>query len=130
MAPSTGRSKLGHTNSSKAPKSSNLVTFRPSAEAKRQLTKLVVEVSWDDVFNYISEYVQRGCNLTVGYDGTRGSHFCILREKLDDWSKAPAVSVWHSDFGRSLLTLFYYLKHVNVDFPEGVEAPAFNEDDW
>jgi hypothetical protein len=116
----------GHKH--KANTKPGIFTVRLTVEQKKSL----VEDGWDfpEVLKALGVVTQEGHKLAIGYDYDRGSYYVIMREGLVAWEEARAVSAWHADLDRALVTLWFYLVHINPEWPELPPGASPVVDNW
>jgi hypothetical protein len=72
----------------------------------------------EDLLESLSSLLQAGHKMTMGHSTYNNAYFCSLREGINDWESARAVSAWHIEPGMALRTLCYALEVRFPDFPE------------
>lgn len=110
-----------------AAKATRLYVFRPTV-AERQ----VISTTWEDTgrnLTVISDYLESGCKLNLGYAPTTNSFFASLRGPAEDWREAPTITVYHAQPARLLAMLAYVLQEKVLEFPEKLPSIA-NPDEW
>lgn len=108
-------------------KVSRLYVYRPSLAERT-----VISEQWTDIERnlvVISDYLESGCKLNLGYAPTTNSFFASLRGPAEDWREAPTITVYHAQPARLIAMLAYVLQEKCLEFPEKLPAIA-NPDEW
>jgi len=107
---------------------SMLWTYHPTVDERKVLAQGTYGPL--EALDTIAEHLLKGSRTTFGYKAENGSFYCLLREAGDDWEKCKAISAWHSDLGKSITTLGYYLAYVNPSWPATHPTSTQQEFDW
>lgn len=103
-------------------------TFHPT-EAQRVALR-ENPVATNEALTVVSEYLERGCKMTLGYKAENAAFFAILRENTAVWDEGEAVSVFHSQPEKCLAGLAFYLLHVNPEWPRANGGWTQTNFDW
>jgi hypothetical protein len=103
-------------------------TFHPT-EAQR-ISLRENPMNSGEAWSVISEWVERGCKLIVGYKAENAAFYALLREGTDNWQEGKAISVFHSQLEKCFAGLSFYLLHVNPEWPASNGGWTQTEFDW
>jgi hypothetical protein len=94
----------------------NFLVFRPDKSAKESVK--ADSRSLGEVLVSLSEWVEAGHRLTIGFKHENDAYFVILREGMANYGEAVCLSTWHADPVVAIKLLDYALHNGYGGFPQ------------
>jgi hypothetical protein len=103
-------------------------TWHPNKEQREALREQTYDIA--RVLIGLEFWIGLGHRITLGKSANGDGVYCVIRDGSREWQDAQAVFVYHSELGKALQGLNYYLVEVAPEFPSVPKIARAEEEDW